>query len=228
MIARPSQPARRAFTIVELLVVVSIIVLLIALLLPALGRARFHAREAVCASNWRQWAFAAQSYATDHGGHLPRFDIQRSIGLNVWGVGNGLLPAMGEYGVGPRMWYCPLIPQSELPWWMAPYKVDEALIENEDAEAIIAHGQSFWPEFTMTQVMWWVPRRAHNGWLPHNNSALPAASAGTGPGSKSGYSIFGISALMRSSMSVKSCPCSGVTRLQAIPPRPARAVRPMR
>ncbi|MEX2213125.1 MAG: type II secretion system protein [Phycisphaeraceae bacterium] len=167
----------RAFTLVEMLVVISLIALLISMLLPSLGRSRYEARLSKCASNWRQWTIAAQAYDNDNAGYLPRFDIPQSIGLNVWGVGNGLLPSMRYYGVQPAMWFCPQTDQSNLPWWMAPYKVDPQLIQSEDGDALIAHAKSFWPGFSMTQVMWWVPRKASNGWLPHNDSLNPAASA---------------------------------------------------
>ncbi len=56
---------RTGFTIIELLVVVSIIALLIGILLPAVGKARDKARTSTSESNLRQLAIAHQSYAAD-------------------------------------------------------------------------------------------------------------------------------------------------------------------
>ena len=56
---------RKGFTIIELLVVVSIIALLVGMLLPAIGKARDTARVNVSKNNLRQLGVAHKTYAAD-------------------------------------------------------------------------------------------------------------------------------------------------------------------
>lgn len=58
--------SRRAFTLVELLVVIAIIAVLMAILLPALNRAREQGKRAVCLNNCKQLALAWMMYAEDN------------------------------------------------------------------------------------------------------------------------------------------------------------------
>lgn len=62
--------ATRGFTLVELLVVTAIIAMMLALLLPALDKAKEQARRTVCLSNLRSLTMAWTTYAQDHGGRL--------------------------------------------------------------------------------------------------------------------------------------------------------------
>jgi len=61
----------RGFTQIELLVVIGIIVMLVALLLPALISARAQARAIRCGTNLRQIGLAVNLYLNDWHGHLP-------------------------------------------------------------------------------------------------------------------------------------------------------------
>ena len=62
------------FSLIELLVVVSIITLLFGLILPALRRAKAIARQTVCQSRLRQWGLAFEAYTVDHDGFYPHID----------------------------------------------------------------------------------------------------------------------------------------------------------
>ena len=62
--------ARAAFTLIELLLVISIVSLLLGLLLPSLAGARSAAQAAGCLSNQRQMGLGWMLYASSHRGRV--------------------------------------------------------------------------------------------------------------------------------------------------------------
>jgi prepilin-type N-terminal cleavage/methylation domain-containing protein len=70
-LSRGARGSGAAFTLVELLVVIGIIAVLIAILLPSLGKAREQAKRTACLSNLRQVHQAFMLYALDNRDQVP-------------------------------------------------------------------------------------------------------------------------------------------------------------
>jgi prepilin-type N-terminal cleavage/methylation domain-containing protein len=83
---------RKAFTLVELLVVISIIAILLAVLIPSLNKARMAAKAVQCTSNMKQWGLVMMAYTMEY---------------------NGLFDLPGNYGDADnkdKSWYVTLYP----------------------------------------------------------------------------------------------------------------------
>lgn len=129
----------RAFTLIELLVAISIVALLIALLLPAIKKARETARRIVCLNNIRQINSALVIYTDEFNGHLPATHLEMNghlmmelstpkhyEGFDVWRTGHesgyytghGLLIHPTQFIRDVRVFYCP---SQRFPLFTYPY-----------------------------------------------------------------------------------------------------------
>ncbi len=92
---------KRGFTLIELLVVIAIIGLLIAVLLPALQKAKGQAQAIVCKSNLHQWGLIWKLYTDDNDGY---FSDGEGVG---WVRGQWVMGLWGYYEDRQKLLTCP-------------------------------------------------------------------------------------------------------------------------
>lgn len=99
---------RRAFTLVELLIVIAINTILAGLALAGLRMVKGSAQEAACRSNQRQIGLAISAYSTDNRGYIPpAILVGHNPGIPHWGKWFGFLePYVPEFSNSP-VFMCP-------------------------------------------------------------------------------------------------------------------------
>jgi prepilin-type N-terminal cleavage/methylation domain-containing protein/prepilin-type processing-associated H-X9-DG protein len=96
----PTNIGRRAFTLLELLVVIALIGILVAMLLPSLSQAKERAWAASCLGQVKQIGLASRMYADDNADALPRSAHQ----------GQSWIGTLQPYAGGTNLWRCPRDP----------------------------------------------------------------------------------------------------------------------
>jgi prepilin-type N-terminal cleavage/methylation domain-containing protein/prepilin-type processing-associated H-X9-DG protein len=101
-------PCRKAFTLIELLVVIAVIAVLMAILMPALGRAREQGKRISCLSNVKQLTMAWILYADDNDDKVTYANTGLSYAWVVYPGANATKEA-SEDGIrsGTLYRYCP-------------------------------------------------------------------------------------------------------------------------
>src|SRR4030042_1763512 len=107
--------SRLGFTLIELLVVIAIISVLMAIIVPALHKVRFHANEAACLSNLRQVNLALMAYANEDSRtrlplepteQNPHRGLLEKLGAHQGGASAGTSPARQAARGGTRRNSC--------------------------------------------------------------------------------------------------------------------------
>ncbi len=97
-----NKQANNAFTLVELLIVMGIISLLVAIIMPALGRARDQAKLVICKCNQKNLVLGCHMYADDNNSRFPiDKQLHNSHTILITNLSNG------SYIESPELYYCP-------------------------------------------------------------------------------------------------------------------------
>lgn len=143
--------SHHGFTLVELLVVISIIAVLLSILTPTLSATRESARRVICLNNLRSLGIAVQMYRDDHDGSLPYANYQYSLSLGWTDPLDALgpylavdLPSIDEHGeiVTGQPFLCPSDPghadQHGISYGYFPAEIMGAVVTPEQSERAIA------------------------------------------------------------------------------------------
>jgi type II secretory pathway pseudopilin PulG len=194
---KKSKSARRyspqmAFTLVELLVVIGVIVILISLLLPSISAARSQSRAVQCTANLRQLGIGLLQYAMDNHGNFPE-NVVSPTPQYWFNFTNGYLPPMPANGVGSSIYVCPEDQSAALSYSMniwASNKVDKVVLSLAPPDCVL------WPhvrrpsELILFAESWSYEGNATTGWQAQPTIGDKGTTAGQRFGALGGVTPF--------------------------------------
>lgn len=108
-----SNQGRGAFTLIEMLVVVFIIVILVGLLLPVLHKAKTRSKSVSCLNNLKQISFALNTWSYDHQDQYPWRVATNSGGAKGVATAWKQYITLSNYLSSPTLLHCPADEQRE-------------------------------------------------------------------------------------------------------------------
>jgi len=138
---------RRGFTLIELLIVIAIIAMLIAILLPSIGKAREAGRSVVCLSNTRQLALSMFQYAGDYR-TIPGAYYQGPLNLDWCGKNNS------RYALAPQNYRHPLETSVLREYFQSIDKIMECPTAKRAANAIFDYTMGIRMAGAKTEIDW--------------------------------------------------------------------------
>jgi len=156
---------KRFFTLIELLVVIAIIAILAALLLPALGRAKWMAKDISCKSNLKNWGVGFTVYAADFAGYYPNHKIEGCPALNAMNISPTTYDVMlDKYNLDFSKLPCPLsvgVKYSKAEYWHPIPRTETAIFNNSN----------------LITYSYWVQRSTFSETQPPNSCRAPSTLA---------------------------------------------------
>jgi len=104
---RRNTDSHKGFTLIELLVVIAIIAMLLAILMPALGRAKDMARELICRTRLRQCHLAIHLFTNDNKDLFPYIRLFDMSGGEHDQLGQWWIDPIMDYAPDPELLVCP-------------------------------------------------------------------------------------------------------------------------
>jgi type II secretory pathway pseudopilin PulG len=173
--AKAATPVK-AFTLVELLVVIGVIALLIALLLPALSKARESANRIKCSSNLRSLGQCIYLFARDHRDRVPEGQDTPNWGYGstvpTWMYTKDYFALVDQYGANQRLFICPSSPTAQLGPTSFPYGEGSELSARASLDTLpdnprtVAEGEEDLTEYWVGTDYQWMGRNIQETLAP--------------------------------------------------------------